>query len=87
VKNNLNLCREQPLPYVGSIEQLAPVRRGGLPGRQSQVSRSGSSGTGSGMAFSLLADMVLDLASLTFNGRSLCWRCVWTSCRTNRRLV
>jgi len=24
---NLNLCREQPLPYVGSIEQLAPVRR------------------------------------------------------------
>jgi len=87
VKNNLNLCRERPLPYVGSDRTVGAGPPGGLPGRQSQVSRSGSSGTGSGMAFSLLADMVLDLASLTFNGRSLCWRCVWTSCRTNRRLV
>jgi uncharacterized protein DUF4432 len=74
LNNHFAFPKEKLLQHVGSMDQLAPVQRiAFLDGRAKSV-EAFQIGTGSGLAFTVLVDRAMDLASLTYNGRSLCWR-------------
>jgi hypothetical protein len=73
-RNHLNFSQEQLLERVGSMEQLAPVQRFQfIEGRAKSVEAYRVE-TGAGLAFTTLVDRGLDLADVTYRGRSLCWR-------------
>lgn len=68
------LSREQMLRHVGSMDQLAPVRRFALLEGRGKSVEAVHIETGAGLAFTTVVDRALDLADVTYKGCSLCWR-------------
>jgi Domain of unknown function (DUF4432) len=62
------------LRRVGSMDQLAPVRRVALLEGRSKSVEAIEVDTGAGLSFTVLIDRALDLADTRWLGRSLCWR-------------
>jgi len=74
LNSHFRFPKEALLHRIGSVDQLAAVQRiAFLEGRAKSV-EAFQVETGSGLAFTVLVDRAMDLASLTYNGRSLCWR-------------
>jgi hypothetical protein len=66
--------RAEILKRVGSMEQLALVRRVMLLDGRSKSVEAVEVDNGSGLSFTLLADRGLDMADARWCGQSLCWR-------------
>jgi len=62
------------LQHVGSMDQLAPVHRIVFMDGRAKSVEAFQIETGSGLMFTVLVDRAMDLAGVTYNGRSLCWR-------------
>ncbi|MDE2125966.1 MAG: aldose 1-epimerase family protein [Armatimonadetes bacterium] len=68
------LTREALLQRVGDIIQVATVRAVELADGAERGVRALEVCTGSGLAFTILADRGMDISTATYNGRALAWR-------------
>jgi hypothetical protein len=66
--------RQYLLERVGSIEQLAPVRRVAFVEGRAKSVEAIEVQTGSGLSLVFIVDRTLDLAEARWCGRSLCWQ-------------
>ncbi len=69
-----NRPREELLAYVGSVEQLAPVRRFHFSEGRAKSVEAVEVDTGAGLTLTFLVDRGLDLFDVRWHGRSLAWR-------------
>jgi Domain of unknown function (DUF4432) len=74
VNKHFTLAKDKLLQHVGSMDQLAPVHRIAFMDGRGKSVEAFQVETGSGLAFTVLVDRAMDLAGVTYNGRSLCWR-------------
>ena len=74
LNSHFRLPKKELLQHVGSMDQLAPVERVAFMDGRGKSVEAFQVETGSGLAFTVLVDRAMDLAGLTYNGRSLCWR-------------
>ncbi len=66
--------RQELLRHVGSMDQVAGVRKVALDEGNEKGSEAVLFHTGSGLTFTALAGRALDISSATYCGQSLCWR-------------
>jgi len=66
--------RGELLHHVGNVDQLGGVRRVVLDDGNSKGVTALEFSTGTGFAFTVLADRGMDISAASFCGRSLCWR-------------
>jgi hypothetical protein len=66
--------REDILKRVGSIDQLAPVRRVAFLEKRSKSVEAIEVNTGAGLSFTVLVDRALDMSDAHWCGRSLSWQ-------------
>jgi hypothetical protein len=74
MNNYLNLPKDRLLQYVGSMDQLAGVRRFDLSDDKAKGVEAIHVETGSGFTFTILVDRALDMSVASYCGKSLCWR-------------
>ena len=68
------LTRQQLLPQVGDMRQVAGVRLAELADGPERGVRVADVYTGSGFAFTVLLDRGMDIGAATYNGRALAWQ-------------
>ena len=66
--------KQQLLPKIGSVAQIADVRRVTLTEGKRDGCRAVLFRTGSGLSFTVLADRALDISDAEYQGMSLCFR-------------
>jgi hypothetical protein len=66
--------KQELLERVGSMSQIADVRKVTLSDGREKGVETYTFKTGSGFNFTALADRGLDISAADWNGRSLCWR-------------